>query len=363
MEKKGLSLRAKSWIAVCLFAVVFAGLATLASFYDLQISKLLTKHSLDSGEYISHSGFALFFEAIGSAPLYLMVAVVGLIWFWAAWRKGGKWRIAACFSLILTVGGITMVFKDAFSYVAEYLGAQLGDDALFVLASKKAAGSMYILGLSFVFGAVGTFLSALAWKHIKPEINDKMVWWAFAILCAVAFYLVVHFVKGPVGRVRFRSMNYVGNFDAYTPWYVANGKRDWMKEVYNVAIATDNAKSFPSGHTFSAAMVYSLLAIPYLDDKLNKKGVKIAVWCSCIAYVAVVAISRIVAGAHYFSDVLFGGTIGFVGAIIGREIFVCKGSHFKAMFGIKGKSAQDKEQPQKESEQPLSESEPSEQAE
>ena len=45
-----------------------------------------------------------------------------------------------------------------------------------------------------------------------------------------------------------------------------------------------------------------------------------------------VAISRIVVGAHYMSDVTFGGTFAFVSFIIMREIFICKGSHFFALF-------------------------------
>ena len=368
MEKKGLSLCAKSWIAFALFAVVFGGLAAIASIFDLSISQILTKHSLNpaalgaNGDYISHSGFALFFEALGASPLYLMGSVVGLIWFWAAWRKGGKWRIAACFAALLPVIGLTLIVKDVFGYVGEYLGAQLGDDAHYVMFIHEAAGGGYILGISFVFGLLGAAGGLLAWQKIKPEVNDKMVWWTFAIILAAAFYLIVHFVKSPVGRVRFRTMNYLNDFSYYTPWYVANGKRVLTpegivaatKEAKEAAIiASDTCKSFPSGHTFSAAMVYSLLALPYLDDKLNRKGVKLALWIATIGYTAVVAISRIVAGAHYMSDVLFGGTIAFLGCMLGREIFVCKGCHVKAMFGIKAKAPVVEAQPEQSNEENL----------
>lgn len=368
MEKKGLSLCAKSWIAFALFVVIFGGLAAIASFFDLSISQLLTKISLDpaalgaNGEYISHSGFALFFEAMGSAPIYLMGAICGLIWFWAAWRKGGKWRIAAGFAAVVPVACLTLVFKDAFGYVAEYVGAQLGDDGLYVIKTHEAAGSIYILGISFVFGLFGAAGALLAWQKIKPETNDRMVRWTFAIIVAAVFYLIINFVKSPIGRVRYRTMNYLNDFSYYTPWYVANGKRvltpDGIvaatKEAKEAAIlASDTCKSFPSGHTFSAGMVYTLLALPYLDEKLNRKGIKLTLWILTTCFTAVVAISRIVAGAHFMSDVLFGGTIAFLGAIIGREIFVCKGSHFKAMFGIKDKAPEAKEeQPEAKEEEP-----------
>ena len=59
---------------------------------------------------------------------------------------------------------------------------------------------------------------------------------------------------------------------------------------------------------------------------------RIVCWVVPILYTGIVAISRIMVGAHYFSDVLFGGTIVFLGVIIGREIFICKGSHIKCFM-------------------------------
>ena len=37
-------------------------------------------------------------------------------------------------------------------------------------------------------------------------------------------------------------------------------------------------------------------------------------------------------GAHYMSDVTFGGTLAFVSCVLMWEIFICKGSHFFAVF-------------------------------
>lgn len=354
MEKRFLSMRTKSWLAVVLFAAVFAGLAVIASFYDLEISKLLTKHSLEpaalgaNGEYISHNGFALFFEAMGCTPLYVMGAIVGLVWFWAAWRKGGKWRIVACLSAVLPVVAFTLLFKDAFAYVAEYIGAQLGDDSA-VIKAHEAAGSGYILGISVVLAMVGSAGAVFAWGKVDPKVNNKMVWWTFAIIGTALCMLIINFVKSPVGRVRFRTMNYLNDFSYYTPWYVINGKRVVIPGTPGQVVASnadtkalailasDTCKSFPSGHTYSAAMIYCLLALPFLDERLNKKWIKLVLWCGTIALTGIIAISRIVAGAHFMSDVLFGGSICFAASMIMREIFVCRGSHFKAMFGIKGK--------------------------
>ena len=339
---KELSLRAKTLIAWACFAVVFVALLVVATFYDLQISRILTKHSLDAGDYISHNGFALFFEALGCSPIYLMGSVVGAIIFWFFARKQGKLRILSALGVIAAVAGFTLVVKDLFGYAAEYIGANLTEDNSLVLAAHHLAGAGYLWGVSVVVGAMPAVGMLLAWGRIPKETNDKMIWWAFAILGTLLFYFVPHFVKGPVGRVRFRTMNYLGDFEYYTRWYVMNGKRvltadgivaSTAEAKAAIIVASDTCKSFPSGHTFSAGIIYTLLCLPYVSEKCARKGVKLGLWLGTVGYVALVAISRIVAGAHFMSDVLVGGTISFLGAMIMREIFVCKGCHFKALFG------------------------------
>ena len=66
--------------------------------------------------------------------------------------------------------------------------------------------------------------------------------------------------------------------------------------------------------------------------ELKKKWHKVAIWAFTIVSTGLVAISRIVVGAHFFSDVLMGGTIAFLAMIMAREIFISKGAHVKAMF-------------------------------
>lgn len=338
---KELSLRAKTIIALACFAVVFAGLTVVATFYDLDISRILTKHSLSEGEYISHNGFALLFETIGCCPIYLMGSIAGAIVFWFFWRKSGKLRILSVIGIAAAVAGFTLTIKDLFGYAAEYIGANLTDGSL-VLAAHKLAGAGYLTAVSVVVGAMPAVCLLVAWGRIAKSTNDKMIWWAIAIVGTMIFFFVPHFIKGPVGRARFRTMNYLGDFDYYTRWYVLNGKRvltadgivaSTAETKAAIIVASDTCKSFPSGHTFSAGMIYTLLGLPYVSEKCAKKGVKLTLWLCTVAYVGLVAVSRIVAGAHFMSDVLFGGTIAFAGAMIMREIFVCKGCHVKALFG------------------------------
>ena len=339
----------KTIISLSLTLLIIGGLLAIASFYDLQISKILTKGSLVIGQYISSSGFALFFEAIGSCVLYIMISIAGVIAFWYGSRydknKAVKF-IYAFIGAVMVIVGFFMTFKDAFSYVGEYIGANLTDpraNNVLIDDARDLAGSLYIELICVVMAVASALALMTIWKKVKTEDNDRYLWWAYAIVSTVAFYLIVHFVKSPIGRARYRTMNYLNNFDLYTPWYVINGKRNMLdlinpemiqgqEEIVRYNFVSDACKSFPSGHTFSAGMIYTLLALPYLNKKFAKNNARFALWASCIAYTGIVALSRIVAGAHFMSDVLVGGSIAFGGAMITREIFVCKGLHFKQLF-------------------------------
>lgn len=325
MERK--NTRLYTIIGLSLFAVVFVALVLIATFCDLEISKILTKKALPDGAYFSTSGFGLFFEAMGSAPIYLMGSVCGLIVFWWGIRKEQKWLkiLAPIVGAVAAVAGAFLFVKDAFNYVAEqYL----------------VAGGMKKFYVKVIEAVIAVFIAApsvVAWGRIKPEQNEKLLKWVLVILCTIVVYLVIHFIKSPIGRVRYRTMNYLNEpdkFARFTPWYQVNGKQNLVADVSGVAIK-DSCKSFPSGHTFSAGLVYTLICLPDLVESWNKKWVKGVVYGGTVAFTGIVAISRIVVGAHYMSDVLFGGTIAFVSMMIAREIFLFKGEHLKALFAKK----------------------------
>jgi len=308
-------------VAAVIFVAVFAALLTVASIYDLQISKIMTKNALPDGAYFSDNGFGLFLEATGSSPIYLMAAIGATIAFWWAIRKSDKKILAIALPIAMAAIVFVAVFlfaRDIFSYLGEHMH------------DEEYMSNGYVTMFSILLSLIISALLILAWKQIKPETNDKLIKLSLVILCAMAGYLIIHFIKGPIGRMRYRAMNYSNEygFDMYTPWYVVNGKRNLVPMAHGVEIS-DSCKSFPSGHTYSAALVYTLICLPDLLEKWNKKWIKALIYVLTIGFTATVAISRIMVGAHYMSDVLFGGTISFICMLIGREIFIFKGSHFK----------------------------------
>lgn len=322
--KKELSMKSKTLISWALFITIFAALVIIASFYDLAISKMMTKNSLADGAYISNNGFGLFFEAMGSAPIFIMISLGAAVWFWWGIQHNKKWL-----SVIAAVGifaGFFLTVNDAFKYVMEAMSASVNSG---IPTEGGFRDTVYVPIIAATISVALSVLLIFAWKNVRPETNNAMFKWMFVILGIVVCYLIVNFVKGPVGRMRFRAMNAIGdtNYDNFTGWWVTNGKR-----VPYDYLPSDQCKSFPSGHTYSAAVIYSIICLPDLIKSWDKKWVRALLWTIAVIFTGAVAISRIVIGAHYMSDVLFAGTISFLAMIIFREIIILKGAHIKAVF-------------------------------
>ena len=123
----------------------------------------------------------------------------------------------------------------------------------------------------------------------------KLVKFAIAviIIAAIPTILINLVIKKPVGRIRYRAMNMypddpVYGFSAYARWYEINGQ--WIDKETMMALygSTDALKSFPSGHTSSAATSYALITlIDIFDIKDKKKKAKCAnLYSCCRKYIA-----------------------------------------------------------------------------
>lgn len=316
-------------VAILLFAVIFGGLLATATFTDLNVSHILTKNTLANHEYYTNETvYGVVLEAVGSSPVYLMLAFSFQILFWQAMRKmklhPAKELVAIALLVASTIAYYVM-FDDAVKYTFQHVHAE------------DFRKELFLKGISLFFGALMTFFATLAIRNYSEKSVSKLVMFAVAVIAVAALSNgIVALVKVPMGRMRYRAMNTeggasIGGFDNFTRWYVPNGQMD-KEEMKRLFGTTDACKSFPSGHTCSAGMVYCLLML--LDVfAVKSKGKKAVCWIAAVAYTGMVAVSRIIVGAHFFSDVLMGGTIAFVSMIICREIFICKGSNVEALFG------------------------------
>lgn len=339
-----LSTRSKTIIAVLMFVVVFTALILVATFFDFQVSQILTKNALPEGEYYADDFFGVLFECIGSIPIYLFAAFVCCVVFWVClkvWKKKPYNVIVAIIFAVGSVVAFTIAVSDALGYIFDHVFARLNPNDF--ESVDELYHSLSVGGVEVAFGILLSALALLATKHFNEDTLKKLFKVCItATVAVVVANVLIMIVKGPVGRMRFRAINtalgegYIASGDVagYTRWYIANGQpSDKVLKAFELRYAvTDAFKSFPSGHTCAAATTYMLILLPDVIDFKHKKGAKIACWIIPIAFTMLVAISRIVVGAHYMSDVTMGGTLAFVCMMIAREVFICKGSHFFAVF-------------------------------
>ena len=333
----------RAWLSVILFIVVFAGLLVTATFTDLDVSHTLTEKALANHTYLTNdSVFGVALEAVGSSPLYLALAFSFSVLFWYCIRKqslsaplktlfGGAMMGCAFISNDLLVG-------DAMGYIEEHLTGEFGS----FIEHDSLKTPLWLTAIVVLTACLITILGLLAVRVFNDQQIEALFTVAIATIAFIAVSLIlVELIKKPVGRIRYRAMNVAEanpalaetyGFSRVARWYERNGQWISKDEMMNLFGTTDALKSFPSGHTRAAGAAYML---PMLNDALHIKnrGVRALLWVCPVVFTGLVAVSRIIVGAHFFSDVLVGGTIAFVCMILAREIFVCKFANVKAMFG------------------------------
>ena len=362
MEKRKLKITAI--LCVTFGVAVFVCLLVIASFFDLEISKALTKGSLKAGEYYSDNEFALFFEVAGGSVVYLLGGIASLICLTASVKmedgqpflfvkelKGTAYKIIKTLLIIVfsafAVYEMYAFFHDAFKYTDRYL-----QDAVNGTGASFSLDSGYLTAVQVVIAFIFSGLIFALLLKIKRENIFTLIKLAALILIVEAMYLVfVGLIKGPIGRMRFRTMNAIGDFSYYTPWYKINGVRHVLSDgtigkgdfdaATLVGATSDTCKSFPSGHTYCAAMSFALVCLPDMFERFKKTYIKALCWVIPAVYTVTVAVTRIVVGAHFLSDVLIGGTLAFTLIIILREALILKGAHIKCFFKNTEKSVED----------------------
>jgi membrane-associated phospholipid phosphatase len=113
------------------------------------------------------------------------------------------------------------------------------------------------------------------------------------LAASFAVLMTVCTIKTLWGRVRLRELVDMNSLEDFTPWYHPN--------------FFSGSHSFPSGHTAHATLMMML------PKWLYGKGEKYrpALTAVCFGFVALMAFSRLAAGAHFLSDILFGFLIAF----------------------------------------------------
>jgi membrane-associated phospholipid phosphatase len=218
--------------------------------------------------------------------------VFGVTWLLHEWIvvRDGLGRLSATFAArtaiwaaaVLGIEVIAMIWIDR--PLAEYLHTHMiAAQPFFAVFQRFGFGYPYLILTAFAFAVLrwGGELPPL--QHRAAAMRAASIIPGFLFLAIAASGLIVDLLKVVVGRARPKLLFATGTYDF--GWFGLRSD-EW---------------SFPSGHAATAAALMT------------------ALWCLWprplllyIAAAALVAISRVVIGAHYLSDVIAGAVIAVV---------------------------------------------------
>ena len=249
----------------------------IGSVWDYPISRAL---------YNQSNVLGLFFAAFGEYPAALGFAAAGAMLISARNRekrlRGVLQALAGC---------VLLLFGAA-------------------MAAVLPTGYLDIsLGLSAVIGIACTALAVWGILRLCRDADRGTVLRVAAVFLLVVFadILVVNLIKIPWGRPRMRLVA-VDERACFLPWWQPG--TDLRDTLVAAGVAAEEFKSFPSGHTANASALMLLCLLPRLSSKLE--GKQTALFLTGFVWAALVALSRIIMGAHYLTDTMAGFAVGLI---------------------------------------------------
>jgi membrane-associated phospholipid phosphatase len=248
-------------LTLLILLIALVGLVASLTIYDLPISQAL---------YSQHNLFGRFFEAFGELPGFL----IGAFCFAALYELRGRRN-----KLIRTAVGIG--FGIAVVLIC------------FIAIVNTAA---YLdLAYSALLSTIAVVVAGLLWFLAKQAAKTQPeALWRAALVGTILFVLtglLVNTIKIEWGRERYRSMT--DPADQFTTWY----------EIQTRSIDNEY-KSFPSGHSATAAVTLWITLLPTFIPGL--KGREILLAAIAGLWTLLVMLSRIIVGAHFATDTLAG---------------------------------------------------------
>ena len=251
---------------------------TLASRFDLAISAALAGLTETENIFtLSVPRFAALLEIIGEwAPSVLAATSVLIVGQECADQYMEKENTAKLAAFIPA----TALMAYATSKTMEYMQYHL----------PGALGAAMIAAIAFTVAAILYLLVGKIPDDIRKKIYLPAAYTLAASFCVLTSVCAI---KTLWGRVRLRELVNMNSLESFTPWY--------LPKFFS------GSHSFPSGHTAHATL---LMMLPtWLSGKAQKYRPALTVLCMC--FVALMAFSRLAAGAHFLSDILFGFLIAF----------------------------------------------------
>ena len=266
----------------------------IAGIFDLQISKAV---------HTPNSFFGNFFAEIGEFPLNIAPLVsFTIIYQYIPWENK-QYKPIKALSVVGVIAGGLIFWR--------YLANHLFDSELLFL-------NVYVI----VFGLVTAFIAIVLTNSLDKELIKKLIIFAlFYLAVAYALRLFVAITKETWLRLRFNYMN-PETYEGFTPWWKINFTVRGREHLAYEEFRTTAFRSFMSGHTTGAGACFAIIILPDLFDTLKKY--RKFFYIAPLMYTFAVALSRVVIGAHFLSDVIAATMSSYVIAILLRNLFLSK---------------------------------------
>ena len=289
------SLRVFLYPLLGLFLILFI----IGTFTDLSIMKAL---------YRPGEGFSTFMAAFGMIPGCMMMSLAGGAVFANSFKnKDRKWCqiLLIVLAVVFTAAGIYFAYGDVFGVNG------------YNLPKLKYVGIAVVAPFILVGTVLGYFLCR------KNE--NKNLWIPIVVL---AVFLVAALLGGLTGiknivhRPRYRIVVYQ-DLEPFHNWYEpCRNYKDIIAAHPELNLTSEEFKSFPSGHTGTAAILIAISCfLPILVPNIKKK-LHYGLIIGSVVYTLIVALTRIIVGAHFLSDIAMGGLLVILFAFIFNELAI-----------------------------------------
>lgn len=274
----------------------------LGSFFDLNISMAIAS---------ADSVLGLLLSAIGPTIGFAGVAVMGGGFIRFALKGEYKlWQKILFIVLALACFGVSIYYP-----AGEYFGV----NGFYGLAPKWV-GYLIVLLPEAAAVVLGYFLF--------KDYENKNMWIIFVIVIVLLVFAligVIQTLKDIIHRPRFRLIEATGA--EFHNWWEPCKNYKELIELYGTS--SDNFKSYPSGHTAEASiLLVTTLFLPLAGKKFKKLQWPLFIASCCL--IVIVAFARILAAAHFLSDVSTGATVMVALLVIANEIVIrIKSLHLK----------------------------------
>lgn len=227
--------------------------------------------------YNPNLGWAIFLQKYGEIP-GLLVVLIGIHVYIVTLKVSSNIKSILFTGFLLTTGSLVTI------YILGAISLGINESWKFFNTNRS-----YFFFSAVLLNILTSLLFRKRYKYSKKSVLFSRI--SFRMFF-YGYLLITTPLKIFWGRVRFRDL--AENYSNFTPWYWPNG-------------ITGN-DSFPSGHAIMGFMTLALFVF-FVDKSFYKriflKGV-------IISWALVVCVSRVVIGAHFTSDVLFGAMIMIV---------------------------------------------------